>query len=165
MTQQVHYGTKRIKAQPMTRAEYNAYRGWTLPADENGEDAGFLVEYDDGAQNRANVPGHEGYVSWSPKDVFEAAYQPDGAMSFGHALVALKQGHLVARAGWNGKGMWLGLVIETTGFTLRGEHYATLAGGGLDEAPWIGMKTADNKFVPWLCSQTDMLAQDWGIVA
>jgi hypothetical protein len=30
--------------------------------------------------------------------------------------------------------------------------------------PWIGMKTADNKFVPWLASQTDILAGDWGIV-
>jgi hypothetical protein len=31
--------------------------------------------------------------------------------------------------------------------------------------PWIGMHTADNCFVPWLASQTDLLANDWNVVA
>lgn len=35
--------TNIVEAKPMTRGEYNDYRGWTLPADENGEDAGYLV--------------------------------------------------------------------------------------------------------------------------
>lgn len=72
-----HYiGTKQIKAQPMTRAAYNEYRGWELPADEEGSDEGYLVEYLDGGQ--ANHPNHEGYISWSPKAVFERAYIPMG---------------------------------------------------------------------------------------
>ncbi|NLL68412.1 MAG: DUF2829 domain-containing protein [Clostridiaceae bacterium] len=35
---------------------------------------------------------------------------------------------------------------------------------GIDKSPWIGMKTADNKFVPWLASQTDVLAEDWMVI-
>lgn len=67
-----YVGTKVIHAVACTRAEYNIYRGWELPADENGEDNGYLVEYADGGS--PNVPGHTGYVSWSPADVFERSY-------------------------------------------------------------------------------------------
>lgn len=67
-----HVGTKVIHAKAMTRGEYNHFRGWQLPADEDGSDEGFLVEYADGGQ--PNVEGFEGYVSWSPKNVFERAY-------------------------------------------------------------------------------------------
>lgn len=71
---QRYIGTKMILAAAMTRQAYNDLRGWTLHADENGDDEGFLVEYVDGG--KANVPGYDGYVSWSPKDVFERAYRP-----------------------------------------------------------------------------------------
>lgn len=68
-----YLGTKVVNAQPMTRQEYNDLRGWELPADEDGSDAGFLVEYADG--QRPNHPGFDGYVSWSPADVFNRAYR------------------------------------------------------------------------------------------
>lgn len=67
-----YIGTKIIQAKPMNRLEYNRYRGWELPSEENGGDPGYLVEYLDGGQ--ANHPDHKGYISWSPKDVFEQAY-------------------------------------------------------------------------------------------
>lgn len=67
-------GKKQILATPMSRLEYNEYRGWQLPENENGEDEGFLVEYIDGGE--ANHPDHAGYISWSPKVVFEYAYNP-----------------------------------------------------------------------------------------
>lgn len=69
-----YIGTKVVIAEPMTRQQYNDYRGWALPADENGADEGYLVEYTDGG--KANMPDRKGYVSWSPKDVFERAYKP-----------------------------------------------------------------------------------------
>lgn len=69
-----HYiGTKRILATPMTRGEYNLYRGWTIPADEDPTDTGYLVEYVDGG--KANDSRHAGYISWSPTDVFNRAYR------------------------------------------------------------------------------------------
>lgn len=69
-----YVGTKVLLAQPITRGAYNAYRGWTVPEDENPDDEGYLVEYTDGG--KANHPDHKGYISWSPKDVFERAYHP-----------------------------------------------------------------------------------------
>lgn len=155
-----HIGVKLINATPMTRAEYNAYRGWTLPADENGADEGFLVEYLDGG--KANMPDRAGYVSWSPSDVFQRAYRPCVGMTFGLAIEALKTGQRVARAGWNGKGMWLGLVEAYDYHGLKGGAMTAVI--GCIKLPWIGMKTADNGFVPWLASQTDMLAEDWMIL-
>ena len=65
-------GQKVVHFTPMTRLDYNVFRGWQLPADENGEDEGYLVQYADGGS--PNVAGFDGYVSWSPKDVFEKAY-------------------------------------------------------------------------------------------
>ncbi|RHJ76384.1 hypothetical protein [Parabacteroides sp. AM08-6] len=73
MNTKKYIGTKEINAIPMNRQEYNDFRGWELPADENGSDEGYLVEYVDGG--KANTPQYAGYVSWSPKDVFERAYK------------------------------------------------------------------------------------------
>ena len=42
-----YVGTKVIEASPMTRGDYNNYRGWQIPEDENSEDAGYLVKYSD----------------------------------------------------------------------------------------------------------------------
>ena len=67
-----YIGVKEIKARPMNRKEYNDYRGWICPANENGADEGMLVEYLDAGQQ--NHEDHEGYISWSPKDVFSKAY-------------------------------------------------------------------------------------------
>jgi hypothetical protein len=167
------YGTKRIKATAMTRLEYNRYRGWDGPSDENGADEGYLVEYLDGGT--ANHPAHVGYISWSPKEQFEAAYQPTDAMNFGHALTALKQGSKVRRAGWNGKGMWIALTPGST-FEARHAKCGHAAAKRADEIgdpegeiellPHIDMRAADGSMVVgWLASQTDMLADDWQIVA
>lgn len=68
-----YVGMKIINAKPMTRVDYNNFRGWSLPDNENGEDEGYLVEYTDGGIS--NTPGYKGYVSWSPKDVFERTYK------------------------------------------------------------------------------------------
>jgi hypothetical protein len=66
-------GTKTVLARPMTRGVYTAYRGWAAPEAEDQATNGYLVEYTDGG--KANDPRHEGYISWSPADVFEAAYK------------------------------------------------------------------------------------------
>jgi hypothetical protein len=167
---QLHIGTKMINAQPMTRQAYNDLRGWTLPADENPSDEGFLVEYLDGGT--PNVPGFDGYVSWSPKDVFDRAYHPTSAMSFGDAVVMLKAGKKVARSGWNGKGMWLAYTPGSEfapEFAKAGHAAAHRAkeapGENVRLLPHIDMRAADGSMViGWLASQTDMLADDWTLV-
>lgn len=70
-------------------------------------------------------------------------------MDFGEALHVLKRGMRVSRSGWNGKGMWLELQVP--------DAHSKMS------LPYIYMKTADDKLVPWLASQTDVLAEDWQI--
>jgi acyl CoA:acetate/3-ketoacid CoA transferase alpha subunit len=77
-------------------------------------------------------------------------------MNFADAVNSLHDGKTVARKGWNGKGMWLVKADRGT-FEIDGK-----VGGNL--IPFIVMKTADNKFVPWLASQSDVLSNDWEIV-
>ncbi len=165
-----YIGVKEINATPMSRAAYNLFRGWELPKDENGEDEGYLVEYIDGGQ--ANTATYKGYVSWSPKDVFERAYKPTEGMTFGLALEALKKGCKVARKGWNGKGMWLILVPGQKEVALRqGTPYGdALALTSCEILPHIDMWTTNahgrRAMLPgWVASQTDMLSDDWEIVA
>lgn len=59
---QKYIGVKQVKSNPMTRGEYNDYRGWAVSEDENPNEEGYLVKYEDG------------YVSWSPKETFEKSY-------------------------------------------------------------------------------------------
>lgn len=141
----IHYGTKKIIASPMTRQAYNSYRGWALPDDEDGSDAGYLVEYVDGGAS--NHPDHAGYISWSPSDVFERSYQPDTALSFGHAIAAMKEGHKVARAGWNGKGMSISRIDG--GYHQYNTHFL--------------IKQVDGSLSTWVPSVGDCEADDWHI--
>ena len=80
-------------------------------------------------------------------------------LGFGAALDILKNGGRVTRAGWNGKGMWLVLVTD------RDYSVNAVRSGSHSVRPWIGLKTVDDEFVPWVASQSDMLAEDWEIVS
>ena len=68
----------------------------------------------------------------------------------GWARSMLGQGYRVCRNGWNGKGMWLELQVPDA------HSKMTL--------PYVYMRTAQGDLVPWLCSQTDLLAEDWEVV-
>jgi hypothetical protein len=72
-------------------------------------------------------------------------------MDFSEALMSLRGGAAVSRAGWNGKGMWIAIQSP--------DQYSKMS------LPYIFMKTADNNLVPWLASQTDILADDWDVLA
>ena len=158
-----YIGVKEIKATPMNRQAYNDLRGWQLPDDEHGNDAGYLVEYIDGGQ--ANHPDFQGYVSWSPEAVFARSYSQTDGMTFGLAIEAMKKGHKVARAGWNGKGMFL---YHVPANAYPAQTGAAKSYWGEDAkvpyGAYVAMKTAQDNVVPWLASQTDILANDWQIV-
>jgi hypothetical protein len=80
----------------------------------------------------------------------------------GWAVKQMHNGQRVARAGWNGKGMFLFLVPGSTFEVNRAPLLGIYpAGTVIDYCPYVDMKTADGKVVPWLCSQTDLLALDW----
>lgn len=86
-------------------------------------------------------------------------------MSFSDALLEIKAGKRVARSGWNGNGMFLFLVPGSTFKVNRPPLLGIYPEGTeIQYSPHVDMKTADGKVVPWLCSQTDLMAEDWGII-
>ena len=97
--------------------------------------------------------------------MFEACYAKSGGMTFGHALELLQRGKLMARTGWNGKGMFIFLVPGST-FTVNRAPLLGIYPEGtvIDYHAHIDMRTATGEIVPWLASQTDVLAADWCVV-
>lgn len=90
----LYIGTKIVKAMPMTMTKAQEMLGREIKPATVEED-GYLVEYKDG------------YMSWSPKSVFEEAYHEVKGMNFGEVIEALKTGLAVRRKGWNGKGLFV----------------------------------------------------------
>jgi hypothetical protein len=87
------------------------------------------------------------------------------SMNFSDALNEIKAGKKVSRNGWNGKGMFVflvpGSVFQASRPPLLGIYPE---GTTIRYHGHVDMKTADGMVVPWLCSQTDLLAEDWGVV-
>ena len=87
---------------------------------------------------------------------------------FSEAIKRLKAGRRVARIGWDGKGMWLayqkgypnGIPINAN----TAEATGLVQGTVCRFLPYLMMRTVDGSFVPWLASQTDVLAEDWAQV-
>lgn len=71
-------------------------------------------------------------------------------MDFEDALSNLKHGYRMARTGWNGRGMWLALQVPDEHSKMR--------------RPYIYMSPIDGDLVPWVASQSDLLAGDWEVV-
>ena len=81
--------------------------------------------------------------------------------TIGWAVEQLKLGGKVFRYGWNGKGMFL---YYAPGFAPGGEF--NIHSGGFKTTvfrPYVAMKTTDGEVVPWVCSQSDLLANDWEV--
>ena len=156
-------GTKAVNAKPMTRQEYNDFRGWQLPENENGADEGYLVEYQDGEPNTTE---YKGYVSWSPKAQFDNAYQDvTKGVSFGHAVELLKGGHRVAREGWNGKGMFVYFVPPASYPVQTGAAKAHFGEGAMvPYNAYMAIKNVNETVSTWVPSVNDCLAEDWQIV-
>lgn len=163
-----YFGVKHIYATSMNRQAYNEKRGWTVPEDENPSDEGYMVESVDSPNPNTNFSPY--YVSWSPKDIFDAEYRPIDGMTFGIAIEMLKKGEKVARKGWNGKGMFIILVNGTNNVKpYDGTPYKEVCDfkgkTEINILPHIDMYSAtDEMVVGWLASQTDMLAEDWVVV-
>ena len=131
-----HYiGVKLIKAEPQLKDDVEGYK----------------VVY--------SQPDESEYTSWSPKDVFEEAYREVNGMSFGLAIEALKKGKKLARSGWNGKGIFIELQVPDKNSKMT-SPYIFIDTTGLETTN----EKAPKSRVPWLASQTDMLADDWQII-
>lgn len=162
----LHIGTKLVLSLAMSLGDYNKYQGWIIPEDQNPNDEGFLVEYLDGG--KANHPDHKGYISWSPKDVFDNSYKASGDMSFGMAVQAAKLGYKVSRLGWNGSSMYTVIMPGFPDGCPANEVTAAMhdipVGTMLSVRPYWALKTAQNDIAMWAPSGSDSLADDWCIV-
>jgi len=148
---EIFVGTKLVSAKPMSRLDYNEFRGWVLPDDEDGTDEGYLVEYlETGFPNTA---AYDGYISWSPKDVFETSYKTSGNLTFGHAIELLKRGSKVCRAGWNGKGMYLVLRNSTNSEMTVSYPYFVIP--DCEEG---------TRKIPYASTVIDIMSEDWCVV-
>lgn len=131
-----YIGMKIVGASPMTREAFEAKHL-----------EGYEVTYEGG------------YQAWSPKDVFDAAYRTMDGMTFGLAVEALRLGKKVARRGWNGKGIFIELQIPDEHSKMSSPYIFIDTTGLQTDNP-----DAPRSRVPWLASQTDVLAEDWQIV-
>ena len=138
-------GTRIIKAEPQNAQAYRSKHQM--------DDSGCKVVYPDG------------YTSWSPKDVFEASYREFGSMTFGLAIESIKMGKKVARAGWNGKGMFVFLVNGSTFKVSRAPLLGIFPEGHeINYKPHIDIKNVDGSISTWVPSIGDVMAEDWLIV-
>lgn len=144
-----------VKAKPMTRGDYNKYRGWELPANENAADEGYYIVYPDG------------YESWCPKAQFEAAGRLIDNMTFGQAIDACRYaGKKIQRKNWNGVGQFV-RYESVLGFDDGDNHEGK--GPNITSScfvfHFVNRKTGETGIqVGWLASQADMSADDWVIV-
>ena len=142
-----YIGTKIVQATPMARGDAEAHLGRDVGGEYGLDTDGQLVEYDNG------------YQAWSQQDVFDAAYRQIDNMTFGLAIEALKLGKRVARAGWNGKGIFIEIQVPDENSKMTSPYiYINTTGLQTDN------QLAPKSLVPWLASQTDMLSEDWLIV-
>jgi len=137
-----YIGTKVIHAEPEDR-----------PDESPSQTEGYKVVYADG------------YESWSPKDTFEEAYREASGLTFGLAVEALKKGYKLARAGWNGKGMFVFLVNGSTFNVSRAPLLGIFPEGTeINYRPHIDIKNVDGSISTWVPSIGDVMAEDWSIM-
>lgn len=146
-----YIGTKIIEAEPAYRVDGKTVQPvtWPIPEGSKAED-GYAVRYPDG------------YMSWSPKAVFEEAYRPTDSLTFGLAIEAAKRGKKIQREGWNGKGQYVQLAsavsyVDPDGEIINADHSSI----GNKALAFVGTSGVQ---IGWLASQADMLADDWKIV-
>lgn len=71
-------------------------------------------------------------------------------LSFGEAYELMIQGNKVARAGWNGKGMYIAIQFPDANSKMK--------------KPYVYMCPVDKLLVPWVASQSDLYDNDWCLV-
>lgn len=142
---------KIVTARPATRGEVFEERGLHITKCE-WSDEGYRVVY------------HDGDVGWCPKATFEKDNRPCDAMPFGLALEALKNGHCVARAGWNGKGMFV-YHVPANAYEATTEAAKLYYGGSkVPYNAYLAIKNVNETVSTWVPSINDCLADDWMVV-
>lgn len=122
-----YVGTKMLEAKPMNRGDYNQYRGWPIPLNENPADEGYLVKYQDG------------YESWSPKEVFDESYSEYDETKLPFTALGLQSKDYKERF----KAEYLQLKIRMNGLSVMLEKYKN---GTLNFAPSCSYDLLNGQF-------------------
>lgn len=157
-----YIGTKVVQATPMTMTDAQNVLGREIKPATVEED-GYLVVYNDG------------YRSWSPKSVFDAAYRKLGEMDFGLVIEALKSGLAVRRKGWNGKGLFVvkqipshiegGIIPNMQSLPLSAKNILlSRENAHIDYTNQMLIINPDGRADSWVPSVSDVFAEDWEIV-
>jgi hypothetical protein len=86
-------------------------------------------------------------MTGTPEPEERAETEQQSGLDFGRALYRLRAGKRVSREGWNGPNQYLELQVPDAGSKMT--------------LPYIYIRTVQGDLVPWLASQTDLLAEDW----
>lgn len=165
-----YIGTKTVRACPCTKLDHMTDYGAMSCSGEDYE------KYKDVKGYRVTYP--DGYVSWSPKEVFEASYRKyddivwcadgsDRKLTFSDALFFIKQGKKAARTGWNGKNMFACLSPGSSNPLKQDDWFSPAIrdyvkdGKELHVRPSFMLKTAQEDVAYWVPSCSDILAEDW----
>lgn len=84
-------------------------------------------------------------------------------LSFGYAVYAAEMGFKIAREGWNGNGMFV-YHVPASNHPATTDISKTEFGEQVPYGEYLAMKTVTGTVVPWLASQTDILAKDWKVI-
>lgn len=158
----MYIGTKVVQAMPMTMTEAQKVLGREIKPATVEED-GYLVEYKDG------------YMSWSPKSVFDVAYRKLGEMDFGKAIEALKSGLAVRRKGWNSNGLFVvkqipshiegGIIPKMQSLPQSAKNILLSRDGAhIDYINQMLIINLDGRADSWVPSSSDVFADDWEVV-
>jgi hypothetical protein len=155
-----YIGVKLIQAEPQNKVGIAADKETVGEfGSQSVELPGYKVVYEDG------------YVSWSPADVFEEAYRETTGLTFGLAIEALKKGKCVARKGWNGKGMFIYKALPNTvpaevvpKMVSLSEETKKLITSSLTFGSGMTIVKPDGTADSWVASSSDTFAEDWFIV-
>lgn len=129
-----YLGVKIIYAEPMTAPEFSQQ---IRPLQYSGESQeGFKVEYEDG------------YVSWSPKDVFEKAYRPITGLTFGLVVEAAKKGKSFRLPHWKED---VKISLQVPDENSKMTH------------PYLYVTSRFGR-VPWIPTMVEILAENWEVV-
>lgn len=143
-----YIGVKVIEAVPMNLVDAEEKLQRKI---KPGNEEGYLVKYPDG------------YESWSPKDAFEEAYRLTDGLTFGLAIEALRKGYKLARAGWNGKGMFV-YYIPPACYPTQTEVAKKEFGDTALYNAYLAIKNVNGTVSTWVPSINDALSGDWVII-
>lgn len=110
---------------------------------------------------------------------FDSVTEPIKNLCYSKALMMVKKGHRIYRESWNGANQWvryvnpyaphpdivegrLNIDVTTLNPYFKAADNNPMAEGTM--VPWLGIKTSNNAFIPWLPTQTDNLAEDWVVL-